>query len=376
MPRFVHGKSPFPVEESREFTKMLNENTWGLSFTANFSTTEIEYLDLVVSTKDKFSTSTFFKKVDTNSYLAFDSGHYIKWKTNVPFGQYRRIRKNCSDDDMFIKQSQILKQRFQEKKYPTSLIKSAYKRAKGMTQKDCLVEKSLGDVQGPGKEKKTSPHFITTYNAKHSAIRKILNKYWFLLCKDPYLTSITTNPRITYRKPPSLKNIIAPSNVKNHQSTINKKEGLNNPVGSYRCRTPRCKCCNEIAHKVTQFYSNTTKEEFKIKFSLTCQSSYVIYLLECGCGYQYVGRTIQKLHSRINKHRNNIKKEFQLHSVSRHCSECHAKEQFPLTLIPIDHIPDNVQNRFNALKRREMYWIFKLATLKPKGLNETREIVT
>lgn len=151
--------------------------------------------------------------------------------------------------------------------------------------------------------------------------------------------------------------------------------GKDKPVGSYRCGTPRCKHCTEITHDPSHFHSTNTKEEFKMKFSLTCQNSFVIYLLQCKCGHQYIGRTIQKLHSQINKHRINIKKSLQLHSVYRHCSEYHAWEQFPLTLIPIDHIPDSVQNRFNALKRRESFWIFKLGTLKPNGLNETKAIV-
>lgn len=102
-------------EEANCFTNHLNSNNWGLSFTANSNSQEIEFLDLLVSlTNKKFITSTFFKKVDTYSYLSFDSGHFTKWKTNIPFGQYLRIRKNCMDDGMFVKQSKILQQRFRE----------------------------------------------------------------------------------------------------------------------------------------------------------------------------------------------------------------------------------------------------------------------
>lgn len=100
---------------------------------------------------------------------------------------------------------------------------------------------------------------------------------------------------------------------------------------------------------------------------------YVIYLVECICKKQYVGRTIQELHDRMNKHRANIKKKFLLHGVSKHCTFKHPDTSGPIKLIPIDQIESNVQNRFDILKKREMFWIYRLRTLQPLGLNEITE---
>lgn len=197
-------------EEAHDFTNHLNDNNWGLYFTENFDAQKISFLDLMVSlANNKFSTSTFFKKVDSNSYLSYDSGHYTKWKTNIPFGQYR------TEDDMFIKQSKILQQRFREKNNPDTLIKTAYKKVKKLIHKDCLIEKTSTTTDPII----TIPHFITTYNTKHGAICRILNIYWYLI-KDPYLSkTISANLKITYRRPPSLKNRVAPSKVKKHAKT-------------------------------------------------------------------------------------------------------------------------------------------------------------
>lgn len=111
------------------------------------------------------------------------------------------------------------------------------------------------------------------------------------------------------------------------------------------------------------------------KFHLNYYSQYVIYLIECVRGVQYAGRIVQKLHQRLNMHRNNIKKYFLLQSVSRHMSTNHPEMLNSYSVMPIDHITSSVPNRFEALKKREIYWIYKLDTLKPHGLNEITEMI-
>lgn len=144
---------------------------------------------------------------------------------------------------------------------------------------------------------------------------------------------------------------------------------------SFRCKQGRCKCCDTINHGATHFQSAYSKESFPIKFHLTCQSQFVIYLIECVCGQQYIGRTIQKLHLRLNKHRSNIKKGFIQHGVSRHIHNLHPGIENPIKITPIDHIPSEIPNRFERLKNKETFWIYKLQTLNPKGLNKITEVV-
>lgn len=145
--------------------------------------------------------------------------------------------------------------------------------------------------------------------------------------------------------------------------------------GSFKCGHARCHSCKEICHKRFNFQSSDSSETHDIKYHLTCQSQYVIYLLDCVCGKQYIGRTIQKLHLRMNKHRANIKNTFLLQSVSKHAFLCHPDINYPYTVTPIDHVPFYINSRFNVLKLREMYWMFRLQTLYPKGLNEVTEVI-
>lgn len=111
------------------FVDHLNKNYWGLSFTGNISKTNLEYLDIELTSVDAhIITKTFFKTVGCNSLPNFQSSHYKKWLINVPYGQFRRLRKNCSRDIDFESQCKIMESCFLVKGYPKPVIKDAIKR--------------------------------------------------------------------------------------------------------------------------------------------------------------------------------------------------------------------------------------------------------
>lgn len=172
------------MNEATEFTNLLNQNSWGIKFTQNFSETEIPFLDLNIGHNNEiFITFTYFKTVDLN----FSSGHHNKLKKNVPCGQFRRVRKNCSEDETFEAQAEINSKRFLEKGYPKKLIKDAFTKAKSINQTECL------EIRGKNQEESITfanyTKFITTYNRSHITIQNTLKKYWYILQRDPHLKS-------------------------------------------------------------------------------------------------------------------------------------------------------------------------------------------
>lgn len=252
------------------------------------------------------------------------------------------MRKNCTEDNKFKEQAEIIRKRFQEKGYPKQLINNAFQRAKNLSQETCLEEK-----RKPLDNTTKGFNFITTYNCSHKTIRDTLEKHWHILQRDPFLqNNLPEHPPVTFRRPPTIKNILAPSRLRQHKE----KKKTACKKGVFKCLRPRCKCCHEITHNSTTFKSTNTGETFPIKQHLTCSSSYVIYLIECKCGTQYVGRTTQQLSRRLNKHRENIKKKFLLQSVSRHCAQEHPDDPNPIRITPIDHVDMSTHNRFTTLK--------------------------
>lgn len=101
------------------FTAYLNQNEYGITLTGKVSSETMDYLDISLTThNENIITKTHFKDVDTNSRLDFKSAHYKKLLTNVPYGQFRRLGKNCTLDRDFETQSQVMSNRFKEKHYP------------------------------------------------------------------------------------------------------------------------------------------------------------------------------------------------------------------------------------------------------------------
>lgn len=173
----------------------------------------INYLDITLfSENNKTFMKNVFKKVDCNSLLDYTSCHYKRWLTNVPFGQCRRIRRNCTKDSDFLTQSNILKKRFEEKRYPTKLIEGAFIRAKQLTQQSCIQPRLKNTDK---KEDIFKNAFTTTFNQNHNKIRLILKKYQYILKNDPHLKNyIPKEPTMIFRRPHTLKNSLAPSDIR------------------------------------------------------------------------------------------------------------------------------------------------------------------
>lgn len=59
--------------------------------------------------------------------------------------------------------------------------------------------------------------------------------------------------------------------------------------------------------------------------------------------------------------------------VSKHALAKHNCDFTHFTVTPIEEIGADTQNRMETLTRREMFWIYKMNTLNPYGLNEALE---
>ena len=110
----------------------------------------------------------------------------------------------------------------------------------------------------------------------------------------------------------------------------------------------------------------------KSTIRVNCKSSFVIYLLECYiCNIQYVGKSETPFNIRLNNHRKDVKnpnaipacKDFNRHD---HDFNKHGK----IIIIELKNIGrTSIETLKERLKQQENFWIMKLETLAPLGLN-------
>ena len=114
---------------------------------------------------------------------------------------------------------------------------------------------------------------------------------------------------------------------------------------------------------------------------IDCHSSNVIYLITCNkCFLQYVGETAQQLNARFNGHRTGIKHP-KKHGFCRILSEhfnkgCCKNASYQVQIL--EKLEGNGRTARGALdasqtskrKARELYWMLKLRTVYPYGLND------
>ena len=146
------------------------------------------------------------------------------------------------------------------------------------------------------------------------------------------------------------------------------------PSGSFRCNKTSCTVCPFIEDGRNQYTFCSTGQTFKIKSHITCETSNVIYMIQCTkCNLQYIGETKRRLKDRFNEHRRPIINPFCSYTptaVSRHfLTSGHAEDH--MILIPLEQL---YTSRDSIRKAREAFLIHRGKTLEPAGLNRRDEM--
>ena len=162
-------------------------------------------------------------------------------------------------------------------------------------------------------------------------------------------------PILAFKRPRNLRDFLVHSSFHDAASHF-----------SQSCDRRRCSHCKNYI-KTDVFTSSRTQNSFNLRFSTDCTSQNVIYLIECKrCKMQYVGQTNQQVSKRMNSHRFDIKNydsQGYASNVASHFNlDSHSMTDFSFLSI------DVVSNEMTRLCK-ETYWIHKLDTLHPKGMN-------
>lgn len=132
-------------ESLMDFCFNLNTNNKNIRLTWEINDEKIHFLDLEILIEDgKLVTQTFFKQVDGNSYLPLDSCHHAPWLNNIPTGQFIRLKRNCTKQEVFLNQAEFIGESFIQKGYRSSFIKERIKDIEAL-DRSRLIEDSTRD---------------------------------------------------------------------------------------------------------------------------------------------------------------------------------------------------------------------------------------
>ena len=115
----------------------------------------------------------FVKPTDSHSYLDFSSCHPQNIKSSIPYSQFLRMRRNCTDWTEFIKHPVQLNSYLSLRGYPSTLTIPALHRYNNITQLDALTEKTKEDNSDDN-----CLFCITEFNPLNPPIREWIQELW------------------------------------------------------------------------------------------------------------------------------------------------------------------------------------------------------
>lgn len=347
-----------------EFLDQLNTNDRNIALQWNIHEQHIDFLDLDIRIEgEKILTKTHFKSVDRNSYLSTNSCHFKHWLYNIPKGQLIRIKRNCTIEEDYKDQAHILKERFMKKGYSEMSLNNQINEVNHLSRNRMLETTTKRQTAFP-----EVPQIILDFNAQHKEVEKLFKKHWHILKADKHLNAVLPEkPKFIYKRAPTIrdkvvKNVIEPP----PRNLFTFFSG----TGFYPCK--HCYACNHAQkQRKTDFQATTTGQTFTIKDFIGCNTEGVIYVLQCTCKLQYVGRTKRALKTRVKEHIRNIIKGYPKHSVSKHFLNTHNKDPSQLQFWGIEKYKKSWrgEHKIRTISQKESRWIYTLKTLTPRGMN-------
>ena len=139
-----HGQKELDI-----FIKHFNSVHDTIEFTSEISTNSVNFLDTVVriSSDYRIETSLVVKPTDSASCLHFDSAHPRHGIRGIPYGQFLRIRRICSDDQDFFDHCVTKGRHFVCRGYPAPFIANAFYKASEVKRDSLLTNKGVKDNQ-------------------------------------------------------------------------------------------------------------------------------------------------------------------------------------------------------------------------------------
>ncbi len=335
--------------ELEQFINYVNNFHPALQFTWEISETSVSFLDILISINgNRLVTSVFYKPTDSHSYLLYSSSHPNHTKRSIPFSQFLRLHRLCSEDEDFHAKSLEMRDFFVQRGYPTSLLDTAFSKASQIPRSETLTNPVTNVTES------NQIPLVLTFHPFNFKVRDIIRKNFHILKNDPETSSIfSNNPLVSFRYSKNIRETLVHSNLHQESSPLS---------GTFPCGVAQCKTCKFIDSSTV---ISAPKSTYNIQHNFTCTSTHLIYCITCSrYSMLYIGETGRQLRTRFGEHRRAVSANDANQPVARHFnSGSHCISDMKIrALCPISGSND-------SRKRQEMRLISKLGTVHPLFLH-------
>ena len=147
---------------------MLNKKHPTIKFTAEWSKTQIIFLDVAVSLENgKIKTDLYVKPIDTHQCLHSSSCHPYHFKKGIPYSQTLRLNRICSDSISCDRRCNDLERWLLERGYKEKEVRKQVLRGRAFCRDDLLNRERTF-------QEKSRVTFNWTYYPVFKDVRKIL----------------------------------------------------------------------------------------------------------------------------------------------------------------------------------------------------------
>ena len=171
------------------------------------------------------------KPTDSHSYLLHSSSHPAHVKNSIPYSQFLRLRRLCSDDTDLSEKEEEMCQFFKTRRYPDPVIHNSKHRAQS-------VNPQSAPYSSRNKLEERIPLTLTFFHPHNISVKNIILKNFKLLQHETTTADIFTQPLlISYKRDKNLSNFLVKSTLKSDHKP-----------GTLKCSSVRCSTCPLISN--------------------------------------------------------------------------------------------------------------------------------
>ena len=170
-------------EELDKFVNYLNHCHETIKFTLETSCLKINFLDITIikQTDGRIGTNLYCKPTDSHNYLLYSSEHPRHLLNGIPYSQFVRIKRLCTNPEDYRLNALMLITHFIRQGYPKHLVEKALNKADNLNRETLLNKETLKQPTNPNPTQKF--YCVTTHNPANPSIKEIISSNWDILGK-------------------------------------------------------------------------------------------------------------------------------------------------------------------------------------------------